>query len=109
MSACRPLPPVAARVDAELARMDGEVDWLLALSPIGNDALWDSFEASGHTETLPLQYIDLDVDLHAARERLRALPVEDIERSEEHTSELQSREKLVCRLLLEIKKHIYTI
>src|SRR5690606_41964325 len=25
------------------------------------------------------------------------------ERSEEHTSELQSREKLVCRLLLEIK------
>src|SRR5690606_40605816 len=26
-------------------------------------------------------------------------------RSEEHTSELQSREKLVCRLLLEKKKH----
>src|SRR5690606_32076168 len=28
-----------------------------------------------------------------------------IERSEEHTSELQSRENLVCRLLLEKKKH----
>src|SRR5690606_41467734 len=28
-------------------------------------------------------------------------------RSEEHTSELQSRENLVCRLLLEKKKHIY--
>src|SRR5690606_41626425 len=28
----------------------------------------------------------------------------DIPRSEEHTSELQSREKLVCRLLLEKKK-----
>src|SRR5690606_40632876 len=27
-----------------------------------------------------------------------------VERSEEHTSELQSREKLVCRLLLEKKK-----
>src|SRR5690606_41981700 len=27
-------------------------------------------------------------------------------RSEEHTSELQSREKLVCRLLLEKKKHL---
>src|SRR6266511_5626484 len=27
-----------------------------------------------------------------------------LERSEEHTSELQSREKLVCRLLLEKKK-----
>src|SRR5690606_40950410 len=31
------------------------------------------------------------------------------ERSEEHTSELQSRENLVCRLLLEKKKNIYTI
>src|SRR5690606_40920656 len=30
---------------------------------------------------------------------IRSLP-----RSEEHTSELQSRENLVCRLLLEIKK-----
>src|SRR5690606_40578452 len=29
----------------------------------------------------------------------------DIERSEEHTSELQSRENLVCRLLLEKKKY----
>src|SRR6266700_6387824 len=33
-----------------------------------------------------------------ARDRLRGL------RSEEHTSELQSRENLVCRLLLEKKK-----
>src|SRR5690606_42015805 len=29
-----------------------------------------------------------------------------IHRSEEHTSELQSRENLVCRLLLEKKKHL---
>src|SRR3712207_8639958 len=29
-------------------------------------------------------------------------------RSEEHTSELQSRQYLVCRLLLEKKKHPYT-
>ncbi len=79
VSATRPLPPIAARVDAELARMDGEIDWLLALSPIGNDALWDSFEASGHTAIPPLRYIDLDIDLHATRERLLALPVEDIE------------------------------
>src|SRR2546422_8473573 len=31
------------------------------------------------------------------------------ERSEEHTSELQSRLHLVCRLLLEKKKQTYTI
>src|SRR3712207_6971592 len=30
------------------------------------------------------------------------------ERSEEHTSELQSRQYLVCRLLLEKKKKIYS-
>src|SRR5690606_42154283 len=36
--------------------------------------------------------------------RLLRRPVEHIERSEEHTSELQSRENLVCRLLLEKKK-----
>src|SRR5947209_12917498 len=33
-----------------------------------------------------------------------ALPVDLRERSEEHTSELQSRQYLVCRLLLEKKK-----
>src|SRR2546427_8127446 len=32
-----------------------------------------------------------------------------IERSEEHTSELQSQSNLVCRLLLEKKKNRYTI
>src|SRR5258707_11964337 len=35
--------------------------------------------------------------------RLRSI-VEDFDRSEEHTSELQSRQYLVCRLLLEKKK-----
>src|SRR3712207_8837291 len=33
----------------------------------------------------------------------------DAERSEEHTSELQSRQYLVCRLLLEKKKNLKTI
>src|SRR5436309_12125530 len=45
----------------------------------------------------------------AGRVRLREahpseLPERARDRSEEHTSELQSRENLVCRLLLEIKK-----
>src|SRR3712207_8996349 len=40
---------------------------------------------------------------NAARTALRA---HDIARSEEHTSELQSRQYLVCRLLLEKKKKI---
>src|SRR2546422_5048387 len=42
--------------------------------------------------------LDRDVALH------RKMP-RSAERSEEHTSELQSRLHLVCRLLLEKKKH----
>src|SRR3712207_7412553 len=45
-----------------------------------------------------------------ARPRLRvAAPTARTLRSEEHTSELQSRQYLVCRLLLEKKKKYRTI
>src|SRR2546429_7341231 len=39
----------------------------------------------------------------------RLRPAGTSERSEEHTSELQSRLHLVCRLLLEKKKHIRVV
>src|SRR5690606_41705741 len=39
-----------------------------------------------------------------AHARVAVLEVVAVARSEEHTSELQSRENLVCRLLLEKKK-----
>src|SRR3712207_8086772 len=35
--------------------------------------------------------------------------VAGVDRSEEHTSELQSRQYLVCRLLLEKKKHLHRL
>src|SRR5256884_1610553 len=45
------------------------------------------------------------IDLHAPQVLMRAVILGlDCERSEEHTSELQSRLHLVCRLLLEQKK-----
>lgn len=75
----RPLPPVAAQVDAALTRMDREIDWLVALSPIHNDALWRSFEESGRRSVPPLQYLDLDIDLAASRHALLALPMDRIE------------------------------
>lgn len=74
-----PLPKLAAYIDAELARMDGEIDWLLALSPIHNDLLWRHFEDSGRRTIPPLQYHELLLDLHQMRERLLALPIDDIE------------------------------
>src|SRR3989442_6206175 len=42
-----------------------------------------------------------------ARQTFPRLPYVDLERSEEHTSEFQSRPHLVCRLLLEKKKNNY--
>src|SRR3712207_8900300 len=38
--------------------------------------------------------------------QVRRLVVAELRRSEEHTSELQSRQYLVCRLLLEKKKKV---
>src|SRR5947208_12178760 len=45
--------------------------------------------------------------LAAAVDREHRFPDEAITRSEEHTSELQSPDHLVCRLLLEKKKRRY--
>src|SRR5207302_3804990 len=48
-------------------------------------------------------HVRIDGEPDRAVRRLLAAIV--VERSEEHTSELQSRENLVCRLLLEKKKN----
>src|SRR5690606_41794136 len=46
---------------------------------------------------------DLKAQLEALQAQVNQLENRPASRSEEHTSELQSREKLVCRLLLEKK------
>lgn len=75
----RPLPPVAAEVDASLAAIDAELDWLIALTPLGTDALWEDFEASGRTRVAPLRYAEPVLDMDAMRQRLGELPVDRIE------------------------------
>src|SRR3712207_6986226 len=56
---------------------------------------------------------DIDLLSNLARDAAAAVAISlttlnDDLRSEEHTSELQSRQYLVCRLLLEKKKHTVT-
>src|SRR3712207_8540879 len=46
---------------------------------------------------------------HPPRRQRRERPDRGLQRSEEHTSELQSRQYLVCRLLLEKKKKLRNI
>ena len=78
-AAPRPLPPVAAEVDAALIELDSGLDWLIALTPLGTDALWEDFEASGRRRVAPLRYYEPPAGLEAMRERLLSLPVDRIE------------------------------
>src|SRR5690606_40070867 len=66
-----------------------------------HNRLIDSDPPAGATLAEPPQRVELTF-----AERLNpSYTTVAVTRSEEHTSELQSREKLVCRLLLEKKKH----
>src|SRR5690606_26749550 len=67
--------------------------------PVGGGSLTAAETGGGGGSRLAIGLLGV---VHPGREA----PVEqgDLERSEEHTSELQSRENLVCRLLLEKKK-----
>src|SRR3712207_7220161 len=69
----------------------------------------DQFQQRGRT--LGKRLIDCLTELRQALERIHTRESErsSVVRSEEHTSELQSRQYLVCRLLLEKKNnHIYS-
>src|SRR3712207_8766218 len=56
-------------------------------------------------ESVDLVLLDISLPRLDGREVLRRIRLRRPERSEEHTSELQSRQYLVCRLLLEKKKN----
>src|SRR2546422_2406926 len=77
-----------------------------ALSEVGFDI---SHQRAKGLPAIPLDHVDTIVTL-CAEEVCPVVPAR-VQRSEEHTSELQSRLHLVCRLLLEKKKkqHINAI
>src|SRR3712207_8266223 len=57
--------------------------------------LQDYLESSKGEKVYPDSHLEIDLSMDS---------LDMVERSEEHTSELQSRQYLVCRLLLEKKK-----
>src|SRR5690349_24195233 len=65
----------------------------------------DLLEADERVIQLERQFGHGVEDMNAYARRLKKGSREIRARSEEHTSELQSRRDLVCRLLLEKKKH----
>src|SRR5438874_10271232 len=64
---------------------------------------WQKTEDSALAATKAAHFLDAEKLLLANQKLCETFPPKDA-RSEEHTSELQSRRDLVCRLLLEKKK-----
>src|SRR5690349_8925821 len=96
----KPIDPPLAHVrdfagDGLFTARDGEESWGQA-----HRILLPAFSQRSMKAYFP-QFLQVAEDLVAAWERRT-----DVDRSEEHTSELQSRRDLVCRLLLEKKKKI---
>src|SRR5690606_41564816 len=76
------------------------------LSDDGIDAVAGDHDAGANRLDRPARRSLAETDRHALIVLLdaHAFAIREHARSEEHTSELQSRENLVCRLLLEKKK-----
>src|SRR5207302_9654275 len=95
--------PTLSLHDALPICRDGK--WLASAHTDGNVHLWDATRLGEKQE--PRR--SLRVRVHGVAVQLAFSPdgrrlVGGGDRSEEHTSELQSRENLVCRLLLEKKE-----
>src|SRR3712207_8283832 len=80
-----------------LFRSEGDRTLLLIAHDVtGDNSLWIGDFSAAHSHTAQgIALYDPTLDRHLAYSH----------RSEEHTSELQSRQYLVCRLLLEKKKY----
>src|SRR3712207_7907193 len=75
-------------------------------------ATYDCALCMYHDQALiPVKTLDMDggVNVTLGLSIVRTSPDHGTARSEEHTSELQSRQYLVCRLLLEKKKKTETL
>src|SRR5947209_16891240 len=112
------LPPGPSELPAPAAALIVLDGWGLAPDGPGNavslattpvvDELWSAYPhtelgASGRAVGLPEGQMG-NSEVGHLNLGAGAVVMQDLTRSEEHTSELQSRQYLVCRLLLEKKK-----
>lgn len=65
-------------IDRRLVELDQRVDWLYYLSPVGNDAMWQAFEASRYQQPPILKYCEIPADYSALLDQLQALPVDQV-------------------------------
>src|SRR5690606_40659930 len=79
--------------------------YMIAAAATRGDVIVDNIIPK-HMEAVTAKLQEMGVHVYEMDESIRVVgqPRYEAVRSEEHTSELQSRENLVCRLLLETKK-----
>src|SRR3712207_6961350 len=79
----------------------------MLLRSVGYFVLVEGVSGRNHSEAWAGCIVSLTTPTISSLSASRSVPSLSLaERSEEHTSELQSRQYLVCRLLLEKKKNI---
>jgi uncharacterized protein (TIGR02421 family) len=66
-------------VDAALAEVAGQIDYLLAITPTDTDIAWRRFEEAGHGEEPAFHYRPLTVDPDLVKRTLYEIPIEDVE------------------------------
>src|SRR5690606_41418673 len=94
-------PPVPTRRSSDL-----QVEGDLSIVAVVGDGMKHSPGTSGRMfSALGRNGVNVVAIAQGASERNISAVVRQVDRSEEHTSELQSRENLVCRLRLEKKKY----
>src|SRR3712207_7009973 len=85
-----------------LFRSIARLAWRNAVPPA-----WRNAVPPAWLNAVPPAWLNAETVAVVQRHRIPARHVGDKGRSEEHTSELQSRQYLVCRLLLEKKTHLH--
>src|SRR5690625_5581108 len=91
--------PYPAHWEADVLLRDGATARLRPVSPNDADALQQMHQGQSQ-DSIYFRYFTYKSQL-SAKELERFTVVDYVDRSEEHTSELQSRGHIVCRLLLE--------
>jgi len=66
-------------IDRRLAAIDGQLDFLLAVSPVNADEAWEEFRASSYARAPDFHYRPLPVDPDLVRRDLYALAIEDVD------------------------------
>jgi len=69
---------IAVQVDNALASIDSKVDWLSYLSPVDNDANWQTFKVNKFSKAPVLRYLPIPENYSELLTDVRNIPIDDV-------------------------------